>query len=119
MARFTRQIRNYFPLQQLKSQPHEISSDRRKRRPARKSSHLTNRFDHVICSFKVGAIKPIKRANMQRFLASLFGLVFLAQTFAAAPAPKPADTAADDAAEERESQKFLKSIQWTRGPAEA
>jgi uncharacterized membrane-anchored protein len=59
---------------------------------------------------------------MHRIVAGLCGLLFLAQTFAAAPAdPKPADNAAAaaEAEEERESQKLLKSIQWTRGPGEA
>src|ERR1051325_1427017 len=57
---------------------------------------------------------------MQRFIASLFGLIFIVQTAMAAPAPadpqsKPG-TAAD---EDSETRTLLKSINWKRGPSEA
>jgi uncharacterized membrane-anchored protein len=67
---------------------------------------------------KVAQNSPIITPYMRRIIASLFGLVFVAQIFAAAPAePTPDQTAA--AEEDRESQKLLKSINWKRGPAEA
>lgn len=54
---------------------------------------------------------------MHRIFAGLFGLLFIAQIFAAAPAPKPNETAEEkDAREERE---FLQSIDWQKGPANA
>jgi uncharacterized membrane-anchored protein len=61
---------------------------------------------------------------MNRLIAGLIGFVFLAQAFAAEPAEtKPQDNAAsaaaDEAAEESAKQKFLKSIDWKKGPADA
>jgi uncharacterized membrane-anchored protein len=60
---------------------------------------------------------------MRRIIVTLFGLIFIAQTFAAAPADpnpqsdkSPADAETED---ERESRKLLNSINWKRGPAEA
>lgn len=55
---------------------------------------------------------------MHRIIAGLFGLMFVAQLFAAAPAdPKPNETAEEK--EEREEREFLKSIDWQKGPVEA
>ena len=54
---------------------------------------------------------------MHRIFAGLFGLLFIAQIFAAAPAPKPNETAEEK--EEREEREFLKSIDWKKGPADA
>ncbi|HUS36444.1 MAG TPA: DUF2167 domain-containing protein [Verrucomicrobiae bacterium] len=55
---------------------------------------------------------------MQRIIAGLFGLMFVAQLFAAAPAdPKPNETAEEK--EDREEREFLKSIDWQKGPADA
>jgi uncharacterized membrane-anchored protein len=59
---------------------------------------------------------------MRRIIATLFGLVFIAQTFAAALAdPKPQDDKSATAAESEDSEtrKFLSSLNWKRGPAEA
>src|SRR5690349_5774925 len=56
---------------------------------------------------------------MRRIIAGIFGLVFIAQTFAAAsdPAPKPEEQSS--ATEESETRALLKSIHWTRGPGDA
>lgn len=56
---------------------------------------------------------------MHRIIAGLFGLMFIAQIFAAAPAdPKPQSETAEEK-EAREEREFLKSIDWKKGPAEA
>jgi uncharacterized membrane-anchored protein len=53
---------------------------------------------------------------MHRIIAGLFGLMFIAQSFAAAPAdPKPEN----ETAEQKEEREFLKSIAWQKGPTEA
>jgi len=87
--------------------------------------HVTEwkRIDRASGMVKVRRIKPIIKANMRRIIVTLFGLIFIAQTFAAAPADpnpqsdkSPADAETED---ERESRKLLNSINWKRGPAEA
>jgi uncharacterized membrane-anchored protein len=56
---------------------------------------------------------------MHRIIAGLFGLMFIAHVFAAAPAdPKPQNETAEQK-EEREEREFLKSIDWKKGPTEA
>src|SRR6476469_10872237 len=58
---------------------------------------------------------------MRHIIASLFGLIFIVQNLAAAPAPsdpqsQPGGAAAD---EDTETRTFLKKIDWKRGPSEA
>lgn len=59
---------------------------------------------------------------MHRILAGWFGLLLIAQCFSAPAETKPQtekDAATAEADDERETQEFLKSINWHKGPTEA